>query len=82
MANDQEYAAYSQTGETFKDGGCQVPPPSLEKAGGRGGAKRAGGSDPPPQPGLPRRGRSPGAAGSRLCRRIVRRAAKAGARIS
>lgn len=50
MANDQEYATYSETGETFKDEGCQVPSPSLEKAGGRGGGTTGGrgGSKPTP----------------------------------
>lgn len=35
MASDQEYATYSETGETFKDKGCQVLAVSLEE--GKGG---------------------------------------------
>lgn len=56
MANDREYATYSETGETFKGEDRQVPSPSLEKAGGRGGHAGAGGSKPPPP-------RSPGCRG-------------------
>lgn len=37
MASDQEYATYSETGETFKDKGCQVLSLSLEEE--RGGWK-------------------------------------------
>lgn len=59
MASDQEYATYSETGETFKDKGCQVLSVRLAEERGdeeeRGAGSAGSGASPAPEQAQDRR---------------------------